>query len=206
MTKLDCNVVNCSYNADNCCRRTDIQVEGTQAKTSSETCCGSFAPKGSGCQSCHTTDVKKDTTVSCEACECKFNEDHACHAGHIGISGGHADSSRETECGSLYAAADGGIWAADCRPASERRKGMEQLTDYSINFPHLHIYLHHVGKNIMIGNFSVAYYGIVIAIGMLAGLGIACWMAKQMARKRILILTWHSLPLSVLSLGRGFIM
>ena len=26
------------------------------------------------------------------------------------------------------------------------------------------------------------------------------------ARKRILILTWHSLPLSVLSLGRGFIM
>ena len=90
MTKLDCNVVNCSYNADNCCRRTDIQVEGTQAKTSSETCCGSFAPKGCGCQSCHTTDVKKDTTVSCEACECKFNEDHACHAGHIGISGGHA--------------------------------------------------------------------------------------------------------------------
>lgn len=101
MTKLDCNVVNCSYNADNCCRRTDIQVEGTQAKTSSETCCGSFAPKGCGCQSCHTTDVKKDTTVSCEACECKFNEDHACHAGHIGISGGHADSSRETECGRL---------------------------------------------------------------------------------------------------------
>ena len=101
MTKLDCNVVNCSYNADNCCRRTDIQVEGTQAKTSSETCCGSFAPKGSGCQSCHTTDVKEDTTVSCEACECKFNEDHACHAGHIGISGGHADSSRETECGSF---------------------------------------------------------------------------------------------------------
>ena len=45
--------------------------------------------------------VKKDTTVSCEACECKFNEDHACHAGHIGISGGHADSSRETECGSF---------------------------------------------------------------------------------------------------------
>ena len=40
--------------------------------------------------------------------------------------------------------------------------------DYNINFPHLHIYLDHVGKNIMIGNFSIAYYGIVIAIGMLA--------------------------------------
>ena len=55
--------------------------------------------------------------------------------------------------------------------------------DYNINFPHLHIYLHHVGKNIMIGNFSVAYYGIVIAIGMLAGLGIACWMAKRTGQK-----------------------
>ena len=31
----------------------------------------------------------------------KSGEDHACHAGHIGISGGHADSSRETECGSF---------------------------------------------------------------------------------------------------------
>ena len=51
--------------------------------------------------------------------------------------------------------------------------------DYNINFPHLHIYLDHVGKNIMIGNFSIAYYGIVIACGMLAGLGIACWMAKR---------------------------
>ena len=51
--------------------------------------------------------------------------------------------------------------------------------DYNINFPHLHIYLDHVGKNIMIGNFSIAYYGIVIAIGMLAGLGIARWMAKR---------------------------
>ena len=27
--------------------------------------------------------------------------------------------------------------------------------DYNINFPHLHIYLDHVGKNIMIGNFPL---------------------------------------------------
>lgn len=36
----------------------------------------------------------------------------------------------------------------------------------SIAFPHLHILLKHVGKHLMIGNFSIAYYGIVIAIGM----------------------------------------
>ncbi len=51
--------------------------------------------------------------------------------------------------------------------------------DYNINFPHLHIYLDHVGKNIMIGNFSIAYYGIIIALGMLAGIGIACVVAKR---------------------------
>lgn len=51
--------------------------------------------------------------------------------------------------------------------------------DYNINFPHLHIYLEHVGKNIMIGNFSIAYYGIIIALGMLAGIGIACAVAKR---------------------------
>lgn len=51
--------------------------------------------------------------------------------------------------------------------------------DYNINFPNLHIFLDHVGKNISIGNFTIAYYGIVIAIGMMAGLGIACYMAKR---------------------------
>lgn len=42
--------------------------------------------------------------------------------------------------------------------------------DYEINFPNLGIYLEHVGKNIRIGNFTIAYYGIVIAIGMLLGI------------------------------------
>jgi phosphatidylglycerol:prolipoprotein diacylglycerol transferase len=51
--------------------------------------------------------------------------------------------------------------------------------DYNINFPNLHIYLEHVGKNINIGGFSIAFYGIVIAFGMLAGLGISCRQAKK---------------------------
>ncbi len=51
--------------------------------------------------------------------------------------------------------------------------------DYNINFPNLNIYLEHVGKNIMIGNFSIAYYGITIAIGMIAGILIAGWMARR---------------------------
>lgn len=55
----------------------------------------------------------------------------------------------------------------------------EETLDYNINFPNLHIYLDHVGKNIMIGNFSIAYYGITIAIGMLLGIGIAYKVAQK---------------------------
>ena len=102
MTKLDCNVVNCSYNGDNCCKRNDIHVEGIQAKTESETCCGSFAPKGCGCGSSNSVGApEKDTNVLCDACDCRYNENKNCTAGHIGIAGGHADSCRETECGSF---------------------------------------------------------------------------------------------------------
>ena len=51
--------------------------------------------------------------------------------------------------------------------------------DYNINFPHLHIYLQHVIKSITIGSFDIAMYGIIIACGMLAGLGVACYVAKK---------------------------
>ena len=51
--------------------------------------------------------------------------------------------------------------------------------DYNINFPNLHIYMQHIGQNIHIGNFTIHYYGIAIAVGMLAGIGIDCWMAKR---------------------------
>ncbi len=208
MTKLDCNVVNCSYNADNCCRRTDIQVEGTQAKTSSETCCGSFAPKGSGCQSCHTTDVKKKIQPSAvKRVSANSTRIMPVMRDTLVFPADMQTAAGRQSAAVLYAAADRGIWAADCRPASERRKGMEQLTDYSINFPHLHIYLHHVGKKYHDRKF---FGGILWNCDCNRNVS-RTWNRlldgkTDEARKRILILTWHSLPLSVLSLGRGFIM
>ncbi len=51
--------------------------------------------------------------------------------------------------------------------------------DYNINFPNLHIYLENVGKSIMIGDFAIAYYGIVIACGMIGGVLIAATIAKR---------------------------
>ena len=51
--------------------------------------------------------------------------------------------------------------------------------DYNINFPNLHIFLENVGKSIMIGDFAIAYYGILIACGMIVGVLIASAIAKR---------------------------
>lgn len=52
-----------------------------------------------------------------------------------------------------------------------------QYTD--IRFPHLGIVLSHVGRYISIGNFQIMFYGIIIAIGFLAGLLVAQKEAKR---------------------------
>ena len=49
----------------------------------------------------------------------------------------------------------------------------------NINFPHLHIFLEHVGKAIYIGDFKIAYYGLTLAFAMLMGLVVATRMAKR---------------------------
>ena len=56
--------------------------------------------------------------------------------------------------------------------------------DYNINFPHLGIYLEHVGKNININGFTIAYYGIIMASAMLIGLLIAEKRAKAAMNNR----------------------
>lgn len=51
--------------------------------------------------------------------------------------------------------------------------------DTNINFPNLHIFLEGVGKNIMIGDFAIAYYGMIIACGMMGGVLLAAAIAKR---------------------------
>ena len=48
----------------------------------------------------------------------------------------------------------------------------------AINFPHLGIYLDHVGKNFSVFGIEIAYYGVTIAVAMLAGIFLALHVAK----------------------------
>lgn len=48
-----------------------------------------------------------------------------------------------------------------------------------IIFPHLGITISHLPKGITIGGFTIAFYGIIIALGMVGGLLLARWQAKR---------------------------
>ena len=53
------------------------------------------------------------------------------------------------------------------------------MGDMDIACPNLGIYLRNVPKTIMIGNFGIALYGIVIGLGMILGLSLAARVAKK---------------------------
>ena len=53
-----------------------------------------------------------------------------------------------------------------------------------VRFPHLGIVIDSLGKTINIGNFSIAYYGIVIALGMVAGFFMASWQATRLGQDK----------------------
>jgi prolipoprotein diacylglyceryl transferase len=48
-----------------------------------------------------------------------------------------------------------------------------------VSFPHLGIYIKHLVNHIDIFGFRIAFYGIIIALGMLAGINMACADAKR---------------------------
>ena len=53
------------------------------------------------------------------------------------------------------------------------------MTGASIRFTHLGIVIEHLGKSISIFGFDIAYYGIIIGVGMLCGIAMAVHEAKR---------------------------
>ena len=79
------------------------------------------------------------------------------------------------------------------------RNMADMMGDMDIAFPNLGIYLSNVPKTIMIGNFGIALYGIVIALGMILGLTLASRIAKKTGQDPDMI--WDlAAPLLILSI------
>lgn len=71
------------------------------------------------------------------------------------------------------------------------------MGDMDIAFPNLGIYLRNVPKTIMVGNFGIALYGIIIATAMLCGITIAAVMGKREGQDPDLY--WDAFPWIVVS-------
>lgn len=53
------------------------------------------------------------------------------------------------------------------------------MNGIDVSFPHLGISIPSLPKGITIGTFTIAYYGIIIALGMVGGVLLARWQAKR---------------------------
>ena len=55
---------------------------------------------------------------------------------------------------------------------------MEAVTGADLSFVNLGITIEHLPNSITVFGFRIAFYGIIIGLGMLAGMAIACSDAK----------------------------
>ena len=58
------------------------------------------------------------------------------------------------------------------------------MNSAEIAFPNIGIYIQHLPKGITIGGFTIAFYGMIIAAGMLSGLWLACHQAQRTGQKK----------------------
>lgn len=98
MTRLDCSVVNCTYNKDNSCCKDNIHVAGRDAKVTDQTCCDSFRERRYDGARNGDDIPSKPTEVSCDAADCTYNQRCKCHADQIQVSGANACECGQTEC------------------------------------------------------------------------------------------------------------
>jgi len=98
MTNLECSVKNCIHNSDNRCCKQAIIVDGSNAKETYETCCGSFDQNKAGMFKNLFRTPETRLEIDCEAVNCVYNEDRRCKAEKIGITGDGASEATQTEC------------------------------------------------------------------------------------------------------------
>ena len=58
------------------------------------------------------------------------------------------------------------------------------MNSAEIAFPNIGFYIPHLPKGITIGGFTIAFYGMIIAAGLLSGLWLACHQAQRTGQKK----------------------
>lgn len=98
MPELKCTVQTCVHNKQFLCDLDTIQVGGSDARTSRETCCDSFQERKGDTYSDIAGTASDLSNIDCKAVECIYNKDCQCHAGKISVEGSNACQCEGTEC------------------------------------------------------------------------------------------------------------
>lgn len=101
MPKLRCSAQGCVHNASECCCRGAIEVAGTSAGHSEETCCSNFYENVGNMSNAVGQEPTEYMEVQCEAENCMHNEGYQCQADSIDVSGHGACKCDETCCSSF---------------------------------------------------------------------------------------------------------
>ena len=103
MTNLSCNASTCTHNADKCCCLSGIDVKGLMHVPAMKHAVEALITKENGSARNAAASPKLNLTIQCAAHNCVYNEDSACHADHVDISGITAVNAGDTVCSTFTA-------------------------------------------------------------------------------------------------------
>ncbi len=101
MPELKCTVETCIHNKYCCCDKGSIDVDGSAAKSKSETCCSSFADSAMSNYSNSAKAASLTSQIHCNASNCQYNKGGECEAGCVEVQGSNACQCGDTECASF---------------------------------------------------------------------------------------------------------
>ena len=105
MNKINCDVTNCAYNREQCCKASAVNIDGVGANTESETCCGTFVDenKNGGANLSNSCSNEDCSSLNCDVMNCKHNENCSCSLSEIEVCGceNNTCSCEETCCSSF---------------------------------------------------------------------------------------------------------
>ena len=102
MTKINCDVTNCSHNKSGVCFSNRVDIGGINASTDCGTCCGSFLNKALYSDlTSNTNSSGSCDCLTCKADSCTHNYNSLCGLDSINVSGSNSQIYSETKCKSF---------------------------------------------------------------------------------------------------------
>lgn len=100
MPRINCSVENCSYNQQECCCASIVNIGGKGAKQSCDTCCGTFLNRlGYSNLAQYTENRGGIDAILCRVDTCVYHESEHCTLNEIQVgSKEEVDIYTETDC------------------------------------------------------------------------------------------------------------